>query len=361
MKVTPIVIDDCNSIVDSLGEIMRPLAGGTLLVTGANGFLCSYFVDCIVEWNRRHPDAKARVIAVDNLLTGSADRLAHLQGRDDVLIVSHDITKPLELAEKVDWVIHGASIASPMVYRKFPLETIDANVGGTRNMLDLAVAKKSRGVIVMSSSEIYGDPDPAFIPTSEDYRGNVACMGPRACYDESKRMSETLAWTYHRVHGLSVKLIRPFNVYGPGFRLDDQRVLPDLFTAVLDRKPIVMLSDGRPSRSFCYVTDAIRGILTVMVQGEGGEAYNVGNDEVEVSMADLAQRVSSTAAELMGGAASPVVFQTSTDSDYLTDNPQRRAPDLKKLRKVGGWTPTVSLVDGLKRTLTYYRELGLGQ
>jgi dTDP-glucose 4,6-dehydratase/UDP-glucuronate decarboxylase len=227
-------------------------------------------------------------------------------------------------------------------------------------MLDLAVAKKSRGVIVMSSSEIYGDPDPAFIPTSEEYRGNVACMGPRACYDESKRMSETLAWTYHRVHGVSVKLIRPFNVYGPGFRLDDQRVLPDLFTAVLHRKPIVMLSDGRPSRSFCYVTDAIRGIITVMVEGEGGEAYNVGNDEVEVSMANLAERVSATAAELMGGNASPVIFQTSGDTDYLTDNPQRRCPDLKKLRAVEGWAPTVPLAEGLKRTLTYYRELGLG-
>jgi dTDP-glucose 4,6-dehydratase/UDP-glucuronate decarboxylase len=228
-------------------------------------------------------------------------------------------------------------------------------------MLDLAVAKKSRGVIVMSSSEIYGDPDPVFIPTSEDYRGNVACIGPRACYDESKRMSETLSWTYHRVHGLSVKLIRPFNVYGPGFRLDDQRVLPDLFNAVLERKPIVMLSDGRPSRSFCYVTDAVRGILTVLINGEAGQAYNVGNDEAEVSMADLAQRVSVVAAQLMGGAASPVVFQTSDDADYLTDNPQRRCPDLKKLRNVGGWMPTVPLECGLKRTLTYYRELGLGQ
>jgi dTDP-glucose 4,6-dehydratase/UDP-glucuronate decarboxylase len=340
---------------------MRPLGGSTLLITGANGFLCSYFVDCVVEWNRRHPEARTRVIAVDNLLTGAADRLAHLQGNPDISIVSHDITKPLKLTESVDWVIHGASIASPMVYRKFPLETIDANVSGTRHMLDLATAKKSKGVVVMSSSEIYGDPDPAFIPTPEEYRGNVACMGPRACYDESKRMSETLAWTYHRVHGLSVKLIRPFNVYGPGFRLDDQRVLPDLFTAVLDRKPIVMLSDGRPSRSFCYVTDAIRGILTVLVQGQGGEAYNVGNDEVEVSMGDLATRVSAVAAELMNCPASPIVYQTSQDADYLTDNPQRRCPDLKKLRSVGGWAPEVSLTDGLKRTLTYYRELGLGQ
>jgi UDP-glucuronate decarboxylase len=361
MKATPIVMDDCSNIVDSLGDILRPLAGSTLLVTGANGFLCSYFVDCVVEWNRRHPAARVRVIAVDNLLTGSADRLAHLEGRDDVVIMSHDITKPLEMSETVEWVIHGASIASPMVYRKFPLETIDANVGGTRNMLNLAVAKKSRGVIVMSSSEIYGDPDPAFIPTSEEYRGNVACMGPRACYDESKRMSETLAWTYHRVHGLSVKLIRPFNVYGPGFRLDDQRVLPDLFSAVLDRKPIVMLSDGRPSRSFCYVTDAIRGILIALLHGEGGQAYNVGNDETEISMADLAQRVSAAAAQLMGGAASPVVFQTSGDSDYLTDNPQRRCPDLKKLRSVRGWAPAVSLEAGLRRTLTYYMELGLGR
>jgi UDP-glucuronate decarboxylase len=360
MKVAVIIFDDCREIVDDVGALMSSLAGTTLLVTGANGFLCSYFVDSVVEWNMRNPSSACRVIAVDNLLTGTADRLSHLAGRADVAIVSHDIAQPLAIAGQVDWIIHGASIASPMVYRQFPLKTIDANVSGTRHLLELAVQKDVRGMIIMSTSEIYGDPDERWIPTPEHYRGNVSCMGPRACYDESKRMAETLGWTFHRMHGLKVGVIRPFNVYGPGFRLDDKRVLPDLFSAVLQRQPVVMLSDGRPTRSFCYVTDAIRGIWRVLLAGQGGEAYNVGNDEAEVSMARLAELVSAAAAETMGGARSEIVYATSSDADYLTDNPQRRCPDLKKLRGLADWAPKVGLAEGLKRSLTYYRQAGLG-
>jgi dTDP-glucose 4,6-dehydratase/UDP-glucuronate decarboxylase len=167
-------------------------------------------------------------------------------------------------------------------------------------------------------------------------------------------MAETLAWTFHRVYQVKVSIVRPFNFYGPGFRLDDKRVLPDFLLSVLTRQPIVMHSDGRPTRSFCYISDAVRGIWRVMFAGKGGEAYNVGNDEAEVSTADLAECVSTIAADLMGGPKCQIIYRASEDPDYLTDNPKRRCPNLIKLRAIAGWTPKVGLSAGLRRTLTYY-------
>jgi dTDP-glucose 4,6-dehydratase/UDP-glucuronate decarboxylase len=250
----------------------------------------------------------------------------------------------------VDWIIHGASIASPPVYRRLPLETIDVNVNGTRHMLDL-LRRDGRGMLLMSTSEIYGDPDPGHIPTAEDYRGFVSCTGPRACYDESKRLAETLAMTYYRLYGSPVKIIRPFNVYGPGQRLDDGRIIPTVISAALHRRPIVLYSDGRATRSFCYVRDAIRSMLLVLVSSAAGEAFNVGNDE-EISIGELAR----IAANLNGPPELPIHFETSADRDYLCDNPQRRCPDLTKLRQLGGWEPPVRVREGLSRTLESYRD-----
>jgi dTDP-glucose 4,6-dehydratase/UDP-glucuronate decarboxylase len=360
MKAAPIVFEDCREVVAEIGERLSPLAGKTVLITGANGFLMSYIVDVIAVWNDKGGHAPAHIVAIDNMITGRAERLAHLVGRDDLTLLSHDITEPLKLDRKIDFIVHGASIASPMVYRQYPLETIDANVGGTRNMLELARANRVEGMLVMSTSEIYGDPDPAFIPTPESYRGNVSCTGPRACYDESKRMSETLAVTYNQLYKLPIVMIRPFNVFGPGFRLDDQRVLPDFMTAVLNRRNITMLSDGRPTRTFCYVTDAVRAMLLLLVSGKGGEPYNVGNEEGEISMADLARLVAKVGSDVMGGDTVSVETGESDDPAYLVDNPQRRCPNLAKLRKDVDWAPKVPLAEGLRRSLVSYRQLGFG-
>jgi dTDP-glucose 4,6-dehydratase/UDP-glucuronate decarboxylase len=248
--------------------------------------------------------------------------------------------------------VHGASIASPVFYRRFPLETIDVNVTGTRLMLDLA-RNGARGLLYISSSETYGDPDPTSIPTPETYWGNVSFTGPRACYDESKRLAETICATYHRLYGTPVKIVRPFNVYGPGQRLDDGRIIPDLMSAALARRPLVLFSDGRATRSFCYVSDAIRAMLTVLLSGAEGEAYNIGNDTEEMSIGRVAECMSDVA----GPPKLPVRYEASVDSNYLTDNPQRRCPDLTKLRRLKGWTPLVSVRDGLSRTLQSYQEL----
>lgn len=295
-----------------------------------------------------------RVIGVDNLKSGVDTRMSHLRDRDDYVSVHADVSSSLSYAGSVDWIIHGASIASPTFYRQYPLETIDVNVNGTRNALELARVKGARSFVYLSSSEIYGDPDPANIPTNEEYRGYVSCTGPRACYDESKRLGETLTMTYFHRFGTPAKIIRPFNVFGPGQRIDDRRIVPDLMNAALERRPLVLLSDGRATRAFCYALDFIRALLLILVSDHDGTAFNVGNDEAEISMRGLAETMS----EVAGGTPSlPVEYQRSDDPDYLTDNPSRRCPDLGRIRTLIGWSPGITVREGLRRTLTSYQEL----
>lgn len=249
----------------------------------------------------------------------------------------------------IDYIVHGASIASPVWYRKFPLETIDANVTGTRKLLDLGRKNKVKSFLYFSSSEIYGDPLRQYIPTEESYWGNVSSTGPRACYDESKRLAETLCMVYYRNFGVPVKIIRPFNVYGPGLRLDDGRVIPDFLNDVLNHRSITLLSNGRVTRSFCYIADAITAILLLLTSKVVGEAFNVGNDE-EVTMIKLAKKLNQAA----GGGG--INFATSKEKAYLTDNPQRRVPSLEKIKKTIHWVPQVPLSEGLKRMLKFYKE-----
>ena len=351
-----VVRDDIERLLADLAGVLPRYSGTTVLITGASGFLMSYAVETLLACNRRGGPA-CRVIAVDNFKTGLPERLAHLKAESNLRFVKHDVAVPLALDEPVHWILHGASIASPIVYRQFPLETIDANVSGTRHLLELARANTVRGIVIMSTSEIYGDPQPEFIPTPEDYRGNVSCTGPRSCYDEGKRMAETLGMTYFRLYATPVKIIRPFNVYGPGLRLDDQRVLPDFVGCVLGGRPIELLSSGVPTRSFCYVSDAIGLILRMLASNLKGEALNVGNDEVEISMHDLARAVSRAGASALGRASVAVKQVASGDKDYLVDNPQRRCPSLAKARRCfADWAPRVGLDEGLDRLFRHIIE-----
>ncbi len=349
-----IVEADVNEIIKDLKDDLSAFNGSTVLVTGASGFLMSYIVDVLLAWNEVSGARSCRVIALDNHKTGVPDRLSGYQGDKNLRFVKQDISKPFEIDEPLHWIVHGASIASPTVYRQYPLETIDANVGGTRYLLDVARHHDVRGMIVMSTSEIYGDPLPEFIPTPEDYRGNVSCTGPRACYDESKRMAETLAMTYHRLHNTPVKIIRPFNVYGPGLRLNDQRVLPDFMTQVFTDQPIELLSDGTPTRSFCYVSDAINLMIRVLASKMVGEPINVGNDEAEMSMKDLAHLVARVGAKVLDRPTIEVRLRISEDKDYLVDNPQRRCPDLTKARRTfPGWSAKIGLHEGAERVFQH--------
>lgn len=344
---------DAEQIVETLRPVLQRLSGTTLLVTGGSGFLCSYLFETVARFNDTSGGAPCRMLCVDNLKSGVATRVRHLLGRSDFRFIEHDASQPLDLEEDVHWIVHGASIASPTLYRLFPLETIDVNVAGTRHMLDLARRRNVQSLLYLSSSEIYGNPPPECIPTPETYLGAVSCTGPRACYDESKRLGETLCGVYHRLHAVPVKTIRPFNVYGPGLRLDDKRIIPDLMSDALGGGPLTILSNGRATRSYCYISDAIAAIWHVLLSSCDGEAFNVGNDAEEVTVAEVAERMRLVAGE----PPLEIRYGRSADADYLTDNPDRRRPDLTKMRGAFDWAPRVSLTDGLSRTLAHYREL----
>jgi UDP-glucuronate decarboxylase len=349
IALSPIVDEDLDGICTRAETALRALAGRTVLIAGGAGFLPSYVVDALARANETVQDEPCRILCVDNVVTGAWTRLVHLEGRADVVFRTHDLTQHLVLDEPVHVIVHGASIASPSWYRRRPLETIDVNVTGTRRLLELAREQDVESFLYLSSSEIYGDPDPDRIPTREDYWGHVSSTGPRAPYDESKRLAETLCMTYHRLYGTPVRIVRPFNVYGPRLRLDDGRVIPDFLSDALAGRPIALLSDGSATRSFCYVSDFIVALLKLVTEGTPGEVYNVGNDE-EVTIREAAELL-----DALPGVGTGVVLAKSGDAEYLTDNPSRRCPDLTKTRAAIDWSPSIPLREGLRRTLASYR------
>ncbi|MBM4134685.1 MAG: NAD-dependent epimerase/dehydratase family protein [Nitrospira sp.] len=351
-RITGVIQEDVQAIGEELEPILRPLSGATLLVTGGSGFLCSYFLDTVAYLNDHAWARPCRILCADNLKSGSSQRTEHLACRKDFRFIEHDVSRMLDLDEPVEWIIHGASIASPLIYRRYPLETIDVNVNGTRNMLDLAVKQRARSLLYLSTSEIYGNPDSAHIPTAEGYWGNVSCTGPRACYDESKRLAETLCLTYFRLFKTPVKIVRPFNVYGPGLKLDDGRIIPDLMRAAVSRQPIILYSDGKPTRTFCYVSDAIRAMWSIMMSDQNGAIFNIGNDQEEVTIHQVAERVR----KILGPPWVEIQQRVNQDTQYLSDNPQRRCPDLTRLRTRFQWEPKVPLTDGLARTLQSFTQ-----
>lgn len=354
-----VVARDIEFICDTAAEELRALSGHALLVTGGAGFLGHYLVQTVARWNERGEGEPVRLTVVDNFARGVPPWVMRLHERKALSLVRHDMTRPLPSGVgDCEFVIHAASIASPIYYRRDPIGTMDANVNGLRSLLDAFLQRKNGGRTVLgflffSSSEIYGDPDPPNIPTPETYRGFVSCTGPRACYDEAKRYGETLCANFARQHGLPVKVARPFNNYGPGLKITDGRVIPDFARDVLAGRDIVMRSDGSATRTFCYVADAVAGYFKVLVRGGAGEAYNVGTETPEISMADLARKVAALGGELFGYRGR-VVTQPSADPDYLVDNPNRRCPVIAKARTQLGFNPSVPLDEGLRRALVWY-------
>jgi len=348
--------DDLSYLTEKAASELDALSGRTVWFTGAAGFLGYYFCKAIKFYNdARGPEQRIRLMAIDNFRRGVPAWLDDLAS-DEITLVEHDITRPIP----DDWpaaqaIVHAASIASPMFYRKYPLETIDANVTGLRRMLEYSVARGSalEHMLFFSTSEIYGDPLPDQIPTPETFRGLVSCTGPRACYDESKRLGETLCVVFAQQQGVPVAMARPFNNYGPGLKLEDGRVLPDFARDALAGRDIVMFSDGSPTRTFCYITDAVVGYLKILVRGTPGEPYNIGIDRDEISMKALAGLVAEQAGELWGYQGR-VVHQPSGENAYLEDNPNRRCPNIDKARRELAFDPEVSVRDGVRRALTWY-------
>lgn len=344
--------EEFQEIAERVGERLRALEGATLLVAGGGGFLPSFILDALAFANESLFSRPCHLICVDNFSTSPPERIGHLEGKPWFRLMTHDVTVPLKIepSTNVGYVVHGASIPSPPAYRRRPLETMDVNFQGTRNLLEFARQQEVKSFLYLSSSEIYGDPSEENIPTPENYHGNVSCTGPRACYDESKRLAETMCMVYFRSFGLQVKIVRPFNVYGPRLWLDDGRVISDFIRDGLNGNPITLMSDGRATRSFCYITDAVSAILLLLLTEHDGEAFNVGNSE-EVTIASVAEEINK-----MFGGKPGLRFARSEDADYLSDNPRRRCPDLSKIRRSIPWEPRVCLAEGLRRTVRWYLE-----
>ena len=332
---------DIEEIVERLKDAANDFSGKTVLLTGGRGFLGRYFVEIFQKLNDTILDEPVHLIVLDNLITaGEAGR--EIPESPNVTFVEHDVINPFEYDGPIDYIIHAAGIASPYYYRAYPLETLEVAISGTRNMLELADNLNAK-MVFFSSSEIYGDPDPLHVPMSESYRGNVSCQGPRACYDESKRVGETLCYIFHTRNGTATNTIRPFNVFGPGMQESDYRVLPNFASRIKAGEPLHVYGSGDQTRTFCYITDAMVGFLLVVLKGIPGEAYNIGNPAPEISMKDLVARIQSVVGET-------VMYDIIEYPDsYPADEPLRRSPDITKAKLQLGFDPAVQLDDGLAR------------
>jgi UDP-glucuronate decarboxylase len=357
-----VVQADLDYIRNNLSKELPRLWGKDLLITGGAGFLGYYLVQSVLYANRFLEDSKQiRITLFDNFIRGMPQWLEALDGDKNLTWVRHDITRPLpDHMADFQYIIHAASIASPTYYRKYPIETMDANVNGLRFLLEYCKQQKNtnapvEGFLFYSSSEVYGNPTPEHIPTPETYYGYVSATGPRACYDESKRYGETLCVNFARQHDLPISTARPFNNYGPGLKISDRRVIPDFARDILGKKDIIMLSDGSPTRTFCYVADAVVGYYKILACGKPGEAYNIGTEEPEVSMVDLAERLAAVARELYSYDGT-VIRRKSEEKDYLVDNPDRRCPRIDKARQELGYEPGIDLDEGLRRSLIWYSD-----
>lgn len=303
-----------------------------MLITGGAGFIGSHLCDFMLEKGYE-------VLCVDNFLTGTKKNISHIKS-GNFSILHHDVTKPLHLDEKVDYILHFASPASPKDYQELPIQTLKVGALGTHNMLGLAKAKKST-FLLASTSEVYGDP--LVDPQPESYWGNVNPIGPRGVYDEAKRFAEAMTMAYHRVHGLDTKIVRIFNTYGPRMKRDDGRVVPAFINQALENEPLTVFGDGKQTRSFCYVSDMVEGIYRLMLS-DINLPVNIGNPE-EKTILEFARIIIK-----LTGCKSKIVFKP-----LPVDDPKVRRPDITMAKKMLKWKPKTGLEEGLMKTVEYFR------
>ncbi|MSU34528.1 MAG: NAD-dependent epimerase/dehydratase family protein [Pedosphaera sp.] len=324
------------------------LAGKTLLVSGANGFLPAYMVEAVLYLNEHENNSNpATVIALVRNRERALKRFSAYQGRTDLQFLVQDVCQPAAIRQDIHFIIHAASQASPNFFRTDPVGTLSANVLGTLHLLNLAREKQPEAFLFFSSGEVYGRLDSTQVPTQEDTYGYIDPTDVRSCYAESKRMGETMCVAWAHQYGVPSKIVRPFHTYGPGMRLDDGRVFSDFVADVVNHRNIVMKSDGSAMRAFCYLSDAVLGFFTVLLRGEIGQAYNVGNDRGELTIRDLAHLL----VRLHPDKRLDVVQNEAAQSpDYLKSKIVRNCPDIFKIRQLG-WEPIVSVDEGFKRTI----------
>jgi dTDP-glucose 4,6-dehydratase len=304
-----------------------------VVVTGAAGFIGSHLTETLLD--RGHS-----VVGLDNLLTGDLANIEHLRGREFEFI-HHDVTKYIDVAGPVDAVLHWASPASPIDYLELPIQTMKVGSLGTLNALGLAKAKRARFVIA-STSEVYGDP--LEHPQKETYWGNVNPIGPRGVYDEAKRFAEALTLAYHRYHGIDTKIVRIFNTYGPRMRLRDGRAVPAFMSQALRNEDVTVFGSGQQTRSFCYVSDLVDGILRLL-DSNTNEPVNIGNPR-ELTIEEIARTIIK-----LVGSSSKIVYRP-----LPVDDPKQRRPDITRARTLLGWEPKVDLEEGLLKTVEYFKR-----
>ena len=281
------------------------------------------------------------VIAMDNLLTGTVANIEHLQG-ENFKFIKHDVTEYIYVAGEIDYILHFASPASPLDYQQYPIQTLKVGALGTHKALGLALEKKAT-FLLASTSEVYGDP--LVHPQREDYWGNVNPIGPRGVYDEAKRFAEALTMAYHRIHGVNTKIARIFNTYGPRMRAHDGRAIPTFIPQALKNEPITVFGDGSQTRSFCYVSDTVEGIYKLLLS-DCNEPVNIGNPQ-EMTILELAKKIIE-----ITGSKSPIVYKS-----LPVDDPKVRQPDITKAKTLLGWEPKVSLEEGLRKTIEWFKGL----
>ena len=348
-QLNPVIQEDLATIV-SAALPWENLSGATILVTGAAGFLPAYMVETLLFLNRFVLARPSRIIALVRNEDRARHRFASYLDQDDLRILVQDVSDPLALHESFDYVIHAASQASPVYYRTDPVGTLSANVLGTYHLLTAAKKYATRGFLFFSSGEIYGIIKNGIAPIEEHEGGWLDPTDVRSCYGESKRLGETMCVAFAQQFGIPARIVRPFHTYGPGMRLDDGRVFADFVRDILKGGPIVLQSDGRARRSFCYLADATLGFFTVLLKGQSGEAYNVANPNGECSIAELADRL----AAVYRDEGMTVERRARTDSAYVPSPIVSTLPNVDKLKALN-WQISWTIEEGFRRTVDSYR------
>jgi len=352
MKFSQDIINkDIENIIDQTKNGIKMLSGKTVLITGSNGLLGSYIVDTIKYLNDNNIlKLPCKVIGLNRSEITSSSRNFHALEDKNFRFIEHDVSIPLSfpIATKIDYIIHSAGSSSPAVFQKYPINTIDVNVNGTRWLLELAKKQKIKSMLYLSSGEVYGNPSDENIPTPETYNGNASPLDKRACYIESKRLAETLCSIYKQSFDVPIKIARPFVIYGPGVKTTDGKVLSDFMKYAIEKKPIEMLSEGRDLRSDCYISDATIAFFKILLSDKNGEVYNVGNDMEEFTIRQLAEKIHQIC-EVNG----TPVYTGQTIPDHLKGAPKRFTANIGKIRNDLGFSPNVNLETGLENTIEW--------
>lgn len=346
--------EDLKAIVLDLGSLNRRFANSTVMVTGAAGFLGKIFLYYFQYLNQDYLlNNPVKVLALDNFIIGSPI-LSEFDDDKNITVIRHDITQPFNLInlhrnQKIDYIISAAGIASPSLYRKYPLETLDVSYLGTKNMMELAYNQECKSILTFSSSEVYSTPPDDLIPTPETYNGACATMDTRSCYDIGKQVLETLSYIYSTHYKIPVKIVRPFNVYSYVHE-SDTRVLPNFIKAALKNQPLKIYGNNTNTRTFCFITDAIAGFLRALLLGQNGAVYNIGNPNPEITIENLANKV-----KIITGSNSKIET-IPYPSNYPSTEPKRRCPDITKATKDLNYQPLVCLDVGIKKYWNWAKE-----